>query len=539
MSFTPSLTARLVAYDRQGPQDVRLHERRAVQWTVALDEQGQILHVLPHPKPPKGELPHLVLAPREAKARSSAVMPLLLTDNAGYVLGLNDPKGRKQNGAEKRAAYLDLLVRAAALQPDLTAALHGARALTPADLPSALPGDLITFTVGGRNPHERPEVQQFWVTNQRGEEGAGDTQDAVTGDIGALVENVPLLKGVPGGKAVLALQSKNASAFAAYGLSTLGMGASTAEAAARSVTRLATDPKTAYRQAGWDALLLHWLDGEAPDPWLALQDPTPEDVQRQLQAQAEGTGDGAALVNLAVVRGNGARLVVLEHAQLPLRDAARHAQTYLRRTGGLPLWQAERTLENTGGRLQAHLLPALHRHALLGEALPAAVQRLILTHWRKALRLTRAQRAVLALTLPEVSLQDVTTLPEHLRLPYALGRYAATAHSVHRRANPGVALTVTDRYLRLLTTHPSRAYGQMERTLQAVLRGFRRRNAQVESYLAAALAEASTDITLPIPTTFTAEQQSALALGYEHQTARQIEEAQARKAARTAAQGEK
>lgn len=529
--IAPPLTARLVEFARRGPPEVRLHERRAVQWTVALDDQGTFLRALPHVKPPRGERPHQVLAPREAKARSMGVAPLLLTDNASYVLGLEKEGARVSNGAAKRAAYLDLLTQAAPLHPDLTAALTGAQALTAAQLPGVLSGDLITFTVGGRNPHDLPCAQRYWITTQRGEDAADTDVDAVTGETGTLVSNFPLLKGVPGGKAVLAYQSRNASSFQAYGLTTLGVTAQTAEAAAAAVTRLAQNPSTAHRVMGWDALLLHWLDHDAPDPWLALSDPTQEDVQRQLQAQAQGTGDETALVNLAVVRGNGARLVVLDHAQLPLRDAARHAATYLRRTDNLPLWQAEKALENTGKVIQTHLLPALHRHALLGEPLPRSVQLLMLTHWRKALRLTRAQRALLTLTLPEVDVQDPATIPEPLRLPYALGRYAATAHQVHRRANPGVSMTVTDHNLRLLTTNPSRAYGQMERTLQAVLRSVRRTRPHVHTHLSTALAEASATLTLPMPVTFTPEQQTALALGFEHETARQIQDAQARKAA--------
>lgn len=535
MSFSGSFTARLVDYDRRGPQDIRLHERRAVQWTVALDRHGGFLRALAHVKPPKGERPHLVLAPREAKARTGGVAPLLITDNASYVLGLNRPGSKKNNGNDKRAAYLRLLEQAAPSHPDLMAALTGLRDLRADQLPGLLDSDLITVTVDGRNPHEHPDTQAFWINQQRTADPGATTTDAVTGERGPLIENVPLLKGVPGGQANLTYQSRNASAFQPYGLTSLGVTAGTAEAAARAMTRLAQDPRTAHRVTGWDALLLHWLDGDEPDPWFALTDPTQADVQAQLQAQATGTGTETAAVNIAVVRGNGARLIVLSHARRPLADAARHAQTYLRRTDGLPLWQAERALENTGGRIQTHLLSGLHRHALLGDPLPAAAQRLLLTHWRKNLRLTRAQRALLSLTLPEITVHDDTSaLPESLRLPYTLGRYAATAHQLHRRANPGVSLTVTDRYLRLLSIQPGRAYGQMEHTLQAVLRSTKRRQPQLHAHLSAALAQASANLTLPFPTTFTADQQTALALGYEHEIAQQITEAQARKAARTA-----
>lgn len=540
MSFAPSLTARLVRYGQRGAQEARLHERRTVQWTVAVDPQGRVLHVLPHPRVPKGETPHQVLAPREAKARSLGIAPLLLTDNAGYVLGLNREGARTLNGEEKRAAYLDLLARAAPLHPDLQAALIAARALTPADLPDAQSGDLITFTVDGRNPHEHPVVQDFWIELQTGSPGgdAGEAEDAVTGQRGPLVRNSPLLKGVPGGKAMLTYQSKNASAFTAYGLTDLGVTGATLEAAARAVTQLALDPATSYTRPGWDFRVLHWLDSPAPDPWFALLDPTNEDIQRQLQAQERGTGEEGVMVNLALVRGNGARLVVLDHAQLPLHQAARHARAYLTRSGSLPLWRAENALTNTAGRVVTHLLPALHRHALLGTPLPGTVRQLILTHWRQQLRLTRDQRALLTLTLPEVTLQDPDTLPDHLRVPYALGRYAATAHHVHRRAHPQVARTVTDRYLRLLSSQPARAFGQMERTLLAVLRSYRRQRPAAEHHLSAQLAASAQSITLPLPATLTAEQQSALALGYEHERARQFQEAQARRQATSPTPGE-
>ena len=162
----------LLAHDARTRDVPELHERRALRWTVSLDEQGRLLHVIPHAHA-KGDTPYRAVAPREAKARSSGVAPLLLSDNASYVLGLDTAGGKTRKGAFKRAAYLALLHKAAQL-PHMETLIRAATQLKAADFPDDLQsGDLIGFQVAGHNPHSWPEYQRWWQQHENTASGAG------------------------------------------------------------------------------------------------------------------------------------------------------------------------------------------------------------------------------------------------------------------------------------------------------------------------------------------------------------------------------
>ena len=530
MSFAPPLAARLA--QRTSQDTVRLHRLRPVNWTVDLDGGGQILRVVPHPKPVKGQTPYQVLAPKEAKNRASAVFPLLITDNASYVLGLDKADSKKQNGREKQRAYQELLEQAADL-PVIRAVLHGAQALTAESFTGAGPDgvtadDIITFRVAGQHPHDDPEVQAFWLTHVTSTGGEQREQvDSATGERGPLASNSPLITGIPGGMATLTWQSTNAPSMRRYGLTTLGLTQPTIERVAARLTELAKNPLTAHQPKGSAFKVLHWLEGEGVDPWLSLTQPTPEHVRDLLTAASRSAGE-VALVNLAVVRGSSARLQVLDHAQLPLDVAARHAQRYLALTNDLPLWQAETALTYPGDKSAERLVAGLYLHVLTGQRLPSGMLPLLLNTWRRELKATRAQRALTALFL-EMPMQNPAP-PPHLANAYQLGRYAQVAHAVHRRANPTTQQTVTDRFLRLLTLQPLHAFVQMERHLAGVLLGLRRSRPQLEMALIKELAAVTEPLTLPLPVRFSLEEQAALMLGFEHERAASIQAAQIRKA---------
>ena len=76
-----------------------------------------------------------------------------------------------------------------------------------------------------------------------------------------------------------------------------------------------------------------------------------------------------------------------------------------------------------------------------------------------------------------------------LHQAYLLGVYAAQAHATHRRLNPGVGVTVTDRYLRLLAAQPDRAFALMQQHLQAVMKSARGQQRWLADHLAAELAQ--------------------------------------------------
>lgn len=540
-----SFTRRLVD---SAERRVRLHERRVPQWTVQVDRAGQVLGVVPHPKAGRGERPYAVLAPREAKGRTNTTAPLLITDNAEYALGVVRDGQSPARAAQRHAAYLALL-EAHAAHPDVRAVLLAARTVDRARLPGVNATDLVTYQVGARNPHDDPDLQAAWVAFAGPPAGALDGMDASTGRRGPLAEFTPTVTGIPGGMANVVLHSTFQDTNVHYGLRTLGITQDAAEAAASTLARLARDPVTSHQVTGAPVKLLHWLSGDGPsaDPWAALTRPGPEEVHAVLTAATPLHDAPDILVNVAVVTASSSRLRVLTYATLPLPEAAQHVSAFLRRTARRPLGELEAALSAPDRPAPPGLLTGLHLHALLGQPLPPAAQATLMRLWRRTLDLTPAQASLLALTLPELPMPDpdpdslsparlaphpASALPRpadpDLRQAYLLGAYAADAHAAHRRANPGVGVTVTDRYLRLLATHPVRAFALMQQHMQAVLRNARSQAPGLAEHLSVTLAQAVTDITAPLPEHLTAAQQAALALGHQHRLAQLNRDRQAR-----------
>jgi len=542
--FTPPIASRFRAVALRDTAAVRLHERRIPQWTVNLNADGAVQSMVPHGKAAKGETPYMALAPREAKARTIAPFPLLITDNAGYVLGVGKDGASDPKAGIKRGLYLAFLERAAHL-PDVQAVLTATRTLTPADFPAPVDSThLITFRVDGRNPHEHPDVQAFWIEHVGGAEAGahgGDT-DALTGERATLTRNGPLIKNVPGGEATVLYQSRNAPAFVNYGLETLGVAQTTLEEVSRGVWLLASDPLTSHAGQGWDFKMLHWLDGApaSADPWLDMQATTQEYVAASMLGETgERQDDDAVTVNLALVRGSVKRLVVLEHRQSSLRQARAAVDRFRRIGGNLPVWQLALTLRNSAGKENPRHVQALYTTALLGGRLPRDIAAPIMHRWLHQHTLSRADAGMLRLSLnfpggQEPDMQDAQTLPPHLRNAYLLGQYAAHAHFTHRRVSPTISQTVTDRYLRLLASQPASTYGQISQQLNVLIRSYVRSRPQLEPSMRAKLNATSEQLTLPLEPRFTLEQRTALALGYDQTLQQTYNEMQASREAKKA-----
>lgn len=505
--FGPPLSALLLERAQAtAGQEVRFHRRKQVHFTVELDQTGNVLRIVPHEKG------YQVFGATEAKARSGGVFPLFITDNAGYVLGIEKEGSRLKNAAQKRQAYLKLLEQGVRAElPGLSAMFRAARELRPEQFPGADASSVLTFRVDGQNPHESPEVQAFWIQQLSGGEVQGGTC-SVTGQMMPLATNSAGVRGVRGGMMSLASQSTHQESMRPYGLRTLGMGKETLELADRALSELAQGKETAYH-LGTQGTFLHWLSEKAPDPWEILTAPDQAEVHERLSA--EGAGHADAVIHVALVRGSSKRLQVLMHATLPLSEAEAHAQQFRRRFSG-EMWQAERALRLTSDpkeQVPPHLRLSLYEHALSGKPLPGTVMQRLVSQWRKKAALTRAQRELLALHFPEDAMNDPSLLPPPLAQAYFLGKYAATVHQLHLQVSPRVGQSAAERHLRLLTTMPDRGFVLMQRDIGNVLKGTKSRPG-LHYRLQERLSLATAPLTLPLPERMDTQQQAALSLGY-------------------------
>jgi len=544
--FTGPIGLKFLQVARRSTGRVRLHADRVVQWTVNISAEGNVTGVIPHGKAAKGERPYLSLAPREGKGRSNNVAPLLITDNAQYVLGASkkgaDEKSQLKSAA-KHAGYLSVLKAASELHPDILAVSLAARSLSATDFPSPPTSeDLITFQVDGRNPHENPLIQKAWIDmvisddaeSGAEEEGPSGT-DALTGERSILASNGPLIKNLPGGEATLIYQSRNLPTFVNYSVKDLNVSRRTIEDLSAGLEMLAGDPATSFTQGkrdsvgdrkgskAWTYKMLHWLDDPAAgaDPWLDLQSPSAEYLAGAMAGEVgEREGDGDVAVNIALVRGNYKRVAVLAHHQTTLKNARRNADAFRKVAGDVPMWLMERALASKNGNPDHHHVQALLAAPMLGTPLPARLAWPVVDRWIQTRTLDRGEAAILrlSLTLPhpqEEHIHNFADLPPVLKNAYALGQYAAKVHVMHQRVHPGVGQTLTDRHLRMLSVKPARTYGEMSLKVAVLLRGHARRKRSEADSMQADLGTATSLLTLPLETSFTLDQRGAFALGYD------------------------
>ena len=523
--FTASAFAALAALgnENEGP---RLHAYRAVRFTVELSTEGEVLRVITHPKATPDSPPYLALCPREAKARSGGIAPLLLTDNAMYVLGLDKPDARKTNGPKKRAAYLALLKQGEHL-PLLQAARIGAEHLTPDLFQEITAEDLITFRVDGVNPHEQPDVQALWISQALPQDRESG-QCSVTGTHAPLALNSPLVTGIPGGKANLTIQSKNASAFIAYGLDNLGMAQETMEAVQRALNSLSRDPLHAWRIKGVDFITLHFTDGPGTDPWESLTEPGNAEISAALNAQA--VTDSDTKLHLLKLQGSAARLMLLDYRVLSLKEASRHAANYLRRTHGLELWKAESAMQEAGGKAIPSLINQLHALIFIGTPPGPDLRRHLLSRFNQNLKLTRPETLLLQLTFPEATMQDPQQLPPDQFQAYTLGQFLATCDDLHRQANPTAQQHVGDRYLRSFPSATERGFASVSEVLTSVISGLKPRKPGLAVHLTRRLSTATSKLQLPLPKRLNVDDQAAFVLGYLQEKDRQFTAMAERKA---------
>lgn len=527
---------------RQAVQ-IRLHAERSVQWTVNVDAAGHVMSIIPHGKGTEGQKPYVCLAPREAKSRSGYLpLPLLITDNAQYVLGLTIDNRTDATAcmaaSARNLAYLALLETASDVHPDVPPILTAARTFNADHFPGeVLSGDLITFRVEGRNPHEIPALQAFWIGAQTHDPTtvADLGIDALTGEYGPLTRYGPLLKNVPGGEGTLIYQSQSVKSFVSYGIQNLGVSQRTIEDVSRGIEILASDPRTSFtapkraavgsraKSTAWPFKMLHWLDRPeaGADPWLDLEAPSAEYFASALTGEVSSReSDAEVTVNLALVRGHYKRLAVLNHQQTNLKNARANVDAFRTIVGKTPMWQLERALAGPSGNPDQRHVQALLAAPMLGTPLPARLAWPVMYRWKYAHTLDRGEAAILRLSLHladprEHVMQEFTALPSTLKNAYALGQYTAQVHLMHKEANPGVSQTLADRYLRMLSVRPARTYGQMSLKVAVLILALSRKSQQRADSMMTELTAASSLLTLPLETTFTLDQRGAFALGYD------------------------
>ena len=202
-----------------------------VSWALEIDEEGQLLDVLPLRSPSqdgKKMLPREMELPAPVK-RSSDVLPNFLWDNASYILG-QDSKGKPKRTAEcfdaARKLHIKLLAAADSAPAHAIAAFFTNWNPQEADTVPAfaehreelLAGDNLCFLYNGKFAAEDPEIQAAWQRAYE-EDGEGKTEVCLVTGRESVPELVhPAIKNVRDAQSSgAALVSFNAPAFCSFG----------------------------------------------------------------------------------------------------------------------------------------------------------------------------------------------------------------------------------------------------------------------------------------------------------------------------------
>lgn len=202
-----------------------------ISWALEIDEEGQLLDVLPLRSPSqdgKKMLPREMELPAPVK-RSSGVLPNFLWDNASYILG-QDNKGKPKRTAEcfdaARKIHIKLLAAADSAPAHAIAAFFTNWNPQEADTVPAfaehrkelLAGDNLCFLYNGKIVAEDPEIQAAWQRPYE-EDGEGETEVCLVTGRESVPELVhPAIKNVRDAQSSgAALVSFNAPAFCSFG----------------------------------------------------------------------------------------------------------------------------------------------------------------------------------------------------------------------------------------------------------------------------------------------------------------------------------
>lgn len=540
-----------------------LYSEAPVRYIVELDGNGRLLSTEPvdtaDPSSPATRKGRRFLVPQVQ--RSSAVKPLLLADNAEYVLGLGPEAAKPERVRARHAAFMEVLHRCAVAtcEPvvETIERFLADEPLAQLRLPDDYDrGATMTLRVDGRFAFDLPAVQAFWA--QEHDPGARDgaarvMQCLVCGrERPALERLTGKLKGVPGGHTTgTALISANEEAFTSYGLAASYVAPTCAECGDQ-FTKAANEllaKRESHIRIGDAAALVFWTRREMRDfdLFTALTEPDPEQIRALVDALRRGTRvpevDDTAFY-ATVLSGSGGRAVVRDWIDTTVGAVKRSLGQwfawqaicggYGEAPRALRLYAlAAATVRDANRDLAPPTPRALLHAALTGTPVPVGLLYQAVRRNRAEQAVTRPRAALIKLVLRSHAPDEEDTMvqlnADHPSPAYQCGRLLAVLEEAQRRAiGPGLSATIVDRFYGTASTAPLSVFSRLLRGARPHLAKLNRDTRPVGQ----ALERRMEDITGRIaqfPSTLTLNEQGLFALGYYHQRAH--DRAQAREAA--------
>jgi CRISPR-associated protein Csd1 len=475
--------------------------------------------------------------------RTMAVSPLLLADNATYLLGI--PKGESEREVDRAAvchkAFTDLIADCARAAPDpdvaAVAAFYDAGGPAGLSLGEGFdPSANLTFSIDGRLPIDSGTVKNYWATRMQVQ--ANVMQCVVCGRRRPALERLQtVIKGIPGGQSSgTSIISFNESGYESYGLEASLNAPICADCAERSHHALNTLLRDqGHRLIVGDAVLVCWTREDAPFSFLdLLERPDAEEVRRLMLSPYGGRAAPveANRFYATLLGAGGSRVQVRSWLDATVDDVQRNLARWFARQRIVGPWGEDpqplgvRSLAAATVRdlkeLPPHAIASLYLAALNDQAVPLSLAFSVVARTRAEQTVQHNHAAVLKLALcgrhPELEDTMAQLDLSNTAPAYLCGRLLAELEQAQHAASPGVKASIVDRYYGTACTAPATVFGTLIQNAQTHLAKLNRDRhgaylgiqATLEGILAALDG---------FPATLTLNEQSLFALGYYHQRA--------------------
>ncbi len=515
----------------------------------------------------------LLSIPKSPVSRVAGLHPLLAADDVKYVLGAGPwtSQGEQENARERHEAFASLIGRAAEATRDeaLESCLAFYRRADQVEaarqaMGGAKPGSIVALSVNGPVV-KRAAVQRFWRDHFRTAAGSrvaegGVAECLISGRTGPIARTHDKIKGLAslGGQAAgVSLMSFDKESFRSYGWEQNANSPVAPDRAMAYVLALNDLLRhgNGHRRDWAGAGFIFWTKEKTEfDPMSNVDQPDPAQVQRLLRFDPLADPD-PNMFYMAGVAGNGGRMLIrywvaetLTEVKANLRDWFKGLQVADVFTGKISdppkLWQLLRAIHREGEPPSDRIV-ALLRRAIEGSRQPLGYRML-----SAALNRLRAsgenRRDAARMGLIRLCLNDLdsrngggTCMSELLdtgqRHPaYLSGRLLAVYESLQYAVNKSeVGQTVADRYYTMASTYPALAFPELADLGQKHLRKLRRDNPGAKVRLEQEIGRLHLEIEeasgYRFPRQLDLEGQGRFALGYHHQRAHQMAQAQAKK----------
>lgn len=547
------LLQKLKEYADRSEDNIPLaHKQGKIDWFIDLDTEGNLVgegFVASRGGDKKAESKEFIISHIK---RSAGVVPNLLVDNAGYVLGISDETSKDESKAARRAddchnAFIELLedcfeytasskVRAVS---NFLKSLPSYKLEYPVELKK---DSILSFRVDGEMPTDEDSVMKFWAEKNTASDGTKDlVQCHICGEQCVPARLHPVgIKGIPGGQTSgMMMVSANKDAFESYALEKSLIAPTCwqcAEGYAKAANNLIKDKNS--RVFIGPLVYLFWTKNRVSPSFLKFfSDPKPDSKEvKELIISAQKGSLYEVLDDekfyATAWSASGARIAVREWLETTVGDVKKNMirwfsmQSLERKTDDVQeffgAWVLAASLysgKNVNNQMAPQVPQALLKVALKGGELPPWILYQAVRRNRAEREITRPRLILIKMVL--VSKKNIkedcfVSLDTENRNPaYLCGRLLAELESIQKEAvNPKA--TILDKFYGSASSAPASVFGYLIKGSQSHLAKLRKEKPGLAVIFQKRLGDIHSGLDA-FPRILTLEEQGLFSLGYYHQ----------------------